>query len=413
MSLVLSPAEKRAYQANIWKFYVHTFLLNLQLWYPIWIIYLQEERGLSLGQVTVMEVPFLLSIVVLQIPAAAVADRWGRRTSLALGALLYAAGVTLFGLADTYQLLLFSYLIWGIAIALMTGADSAFLYDSLKALGREDEYQRIYGGAWAVLSAASLAGTLIGAPVAAATSLPFPIVLSGGIAALGCLAALTFTEPRPSHDEARLPYGEVMRESVRLALHQPTVRYAILFFGVLTIGGIAPVFFFQPFLTRHDIDLSQVGFWQTPTRVVGVLGALVAYRVVSGLGEKGTFLLLPLTMVGSYALLAGWDSIYAQVAFPVMNLAAVMSKPVITDYLNRRVPTSQRATVISLTNLAYCLILIPLAPIVGLIADKLSLAAAFWTGAVITLAGMVILPLWWRAMAKEELPAQETVPAAG
>jgi hypothetical protein len=49
---------------------------------------------------------------------------------------------------------------------------------------------------------------------------------------------------------------------------------------------------------------------------------------------------------------------------------------------------------------------------VGLIADKLSLAAAFWTGAVITLAGMVILPLWWRAMAKEELPAQEAVPAA-
>jgi MFS family permease len=117
-------------------------------------------------------------------------------------------------------------------------------------------------------------------------------------------------------------------------------------------------------------------------------------------------------MVGSYALLAGWDSIYAQVAFPVMNLAAVMARPVVTDYLNRRVPTSQRATVISLTNLTYCLMLIPLAPIVGLIADKLSLAAAFWTGAGITLAGMVILPLWWRAMAREELPAEEPVPAA-
>ena len=205
MNPALSPADARAYQANIWKFYLDTFLLNLQLWWPIWIIYLQEERGFSLGQVTLLEVPFYLSIVVLQIPAAAIADRWGRRTSLALGALLWAAGVTLFGLADTYQLLLFSYLVWGIAIALMTGADSAFLYDSLKALGREDEYQRIYGRAWAVLSAASLAGTLIGAPVAAATSLPFPIVLSGAIAALAVLATLTFTEPRPSHDEARLP----------------------------------------------------------------------------------------------------------------------------------------------------------------------------------------------------------------
>ena len=412
MSASLSLAEKRAYEANIWKFYVQTFLLNFQLWYPIWIIYLQEERGLTLGQVTLVEVPHLLAVVVLQIPAAAIADRWGRRTSLALGALLSAAGVTLFGLADTYLLILFSYLVWGAAFALMSGADSAFLYDSLKALGREDDYQRIYGGAWAVLSAASLAGTLIGAPVAAATSLPFPIVLSGGIAALGVLAALTFTEPRRFSDEPQLPYREVMKESVRLALHQPTVRYAILFFGVLTIGGIAPIFFFQPFLVRHGIELSQVGFWQTPTRVMGVVGALVAYRVVSHMGERRTFILLPLAMVGSYALLAGWDSVYAQVTFPVMNLAAVMARPVVTDYLNRRVPTGQRATVLSLTNLTYCLILIPLAPIVGLIADKLSLAAAFWTGAVITLAGMVILPLWWRAMAKEELPAQEAVPAA-
>ena len=143
MSAALSPAETRAYQANIWKFYIQTFLLNFQLWYPIWIIYLQEERGLTLGQVTLVEVPHLLTVVVLQIPAAAIADRWGRRTTLALGALLSAMGVTLFGLADTYLLILFSYLVWGAAFALMSGSDSAFLYDSLKALGREDDYQRI------------------------------------------------------------------------------------------------------------------------------------------------------------------------------------------------------------------------------------------------------------------------------
>ena len=120
MSAALSPAEIRAYKANIWKFYVQTFLLNFQLWYPIWIIYLQEERGLTLGQVTLVEVPHLLTVVVLQIPAAAIADRWGRRTTLALGALLSAVGVTLFGLADTYQLILFSYLVWGAAFALMS-----------------------------------------------------------------------------------------------------------------------------------------------------------------------------------------------------------------------------------------------------------------------------------------------------
>jgi uncharacterized membrane protein YeaQ/YmgE (transglycosylase-associated protein family) len=143
-----------------------------------------------------------------------------------------------------------------------------------------------------------------------------------------------------------------MRGSIRLALHQPTVRYAILFFGMLTIGGIAPVFFFQPFLTRLDIDLGQVGFWQTPTRVMGVVGALVAYRVVSRLGERGTFFILPLAMVGSYALLAAWDSVYAQVTFPVMNLALWPTGRYGLSQPPRA--TNRRATIISLTNLTYC-----------------------------------------------------------
>ena len=70
------------YQANIWKFYLYQFLLNFQLWWPIWVIYLTEERGLSLGQVTLIDVPFWGSIIALQIPAAAIADRWGRRPTL-------------------------------------------------------------------------------------------------------------------------------------------------------------------------------------------------------------------------------------------------------------------------------------------------------------------------------------------
>jgi len=405
----LSPRQRRAYEANVWKFYIYAFLLNLQLWWPIWIIYLQDERALSLGQITLLDVPFWLSIIILQVPAAAVADRWGRKPALMLGALLNAAAVTVFGLADTYALLLLSYLTWGVAIALITGPDSAFVYDSLKALGQAHQYQKLYGGAWAVISAAVLAGTLAGAPLAAATSLPFPIVLSGGIAFLSVLAAATFTEPAPEVTASRgLSYARLMRESLQLVARQANVRYAILFFGIIVaIGTIAPIFFFQPFLMRHGISLGQVGFWQTPARITGILGALITYQVVATLGKRATFYLMPTILLASYALLAAWDSVYAQVSFPVMTLVAVMARPAITDYLNQRVSTSHRATVISLTNLTYSLLLIPTAPVLGAIADQ-SLAAAFWAGVAILGAGAIaILPLWTRAMASERLVVEE------
>lgn len=398
------------YQANIWKFYLFQFLLNFQLWWPIWVIYLTEERGLSLGQVTLIDVPFWGSIIALQIPAAAIADRWGRRPTLLAGALFFSIAVTVFGLATSFELILVSYLIWGVGFALLGGTESAFLYDTLKALGREDEYPRVYGRAWGLVFAAAMAGTLLGAPVAKATDLSFPIVVSGGIAFLAVLAAASFTEPRLEGGRRHhLSYGQIIGESVEILRRRPAVRYSVLFYGLITIGSIGPIFFFQPFLRQHDIGLGEVGLWQTPTRIAGIIGAVAAYRIIAVLGERRTFFLMPAVIFASYALLAVWDSVYAQVAFPVMSLVVALSQPTVTDYLNRRVPTDQRATVVSLTNLARSAVLVPSAPLLGQLADRASLKASYWTGgALVAALSLPLLALWspllLRAGETEEVP---------
>jgi predicted MFS family arabinose efflux permease len=384
------------YQANIWKFYLFQFLLNFQLWWPIWVIYLTEERGLSLGQVTLIDVPFWGSIIALQIPAAAIADRWGRRPTLLAGALFFSIAVTVFGLATSFELILVSYLIWGVGFALLGGTESAFLYDTLKALGREDEYPRVYGRAWGLVFAAAMAGTLLGAPVAKATDLSFPIVVSGGIAFLAVLAAASFTEPTVEGGRRRhLSYGQIIGESVEILRRRPAVRYSVLFYGLITIGSIGPIFFFQPFLREHGIGLGEVGLWQTPTRIAGIIGAVAAYRIIAALGEKRTFYLMPAVIIASYAMLALWDSVYAQIAFPVMSLVVALSQPTVTDYLNRRVPTDQRATVVSLTNLARSAVLMPSAPLLGQLADRASLRASYWAGgALIAALALPLLALW-------------------
>ncbi|HET9476217.1 MAG TPA: MFS transporter [Dehalococcoidia bacterium] len=402
-------------QANIWKYYLFHFFLNFQLWWPIWIIYLTEERGLTLGQVTLIDVPFWLSIIVLQIPAAAIADRWGRKPTLLASATAFAAAVTFFGLATNFWLILGSYLVWGVAFALLSGTESAFIYDSLKAMGRESEYARIYGRGWAVATVGGLTGTLLGAPIADATSLPFPIVLSGGLAFFAAVAAFTFREPLIRDRETPHPsYAGIIGQSLGIVKRQPAVRYALMYFGLITMGSIGTVFFFQPFLVEHDVDLGQVGIWQTPMRVAGVIGALAAHRLISGLGERRTFYGMAVLLVASYALLASWDSVYAQVAFPVMNAMVVLSQPTVTNYLNHRVPSEQRATVISLTNLMRSAILIPSAPLLGALAESSLLTAFMVGGGIIAVLGVPLLVLWTRHLDQEEAGepvAAEPVPA--
>lgn len=402
-------------EGNIRKYYLFHLFLNLQLWWPIWIIYLTEMRGLTLAQVTLIDIPFWLCIIFLQVPGAALADRFGRKPVLIASAIFFSVAIIFFGLAASFWLLLASYLIWGVGFSMLFGVESAFLYDTLKALGREEEYPRIYGRGWAIAMAAQVGGTLLGAPLAAATDLQVPIILSGLISAMAAVVALWFVEPmvKQSH---HLTYGEIIGDSARIVRHQPDVRYALMFFGLVTIGSVAVVFFFQPFLVDHDVGVGSVGIWQTPMRIAGIVAALVAHRLMSGLGERRTFYLMPALVVVGYLMLATWDSVYAQIAFPIINFGVILSQPTVTDYLNRRVPTEQRATTVSLSNLVRSAVLVPIAPLLGLLADQVSPEAAYWTGGILVAALAVpLFALWWPTLgrAPEREPVADGASAGG
>jgi len=121
---------------------------------------------------------------------------------------------------------------------------------------------------------------------------------------------------------------------------------------------------------------------------------------------------MPVVLISSYLLLALWGSLYAQVAFLSLYFVMVMSQPVITDYVNRRVPSEQRATVVSLTNLVRALVLIPSAPLMGLLADNVSSTAPFWAGAVLVAALSLPLLLLWGPLMRRGARAEPALAEA-
>src|SRR5262245_46514321 len=138
----LNAAAERAYRANIPRFYLYRLADGFQLWVPIWVVYLQQQRGLSLAQVTLLDGPFWVAMVLAEVPTGAIADHWGRKQSLLLGALSYTVAIFIFGISTTFWLLLGSYLVWAVAMTLQSGADTAFLYDTLAELGRDREFRK-------------------------------------------------------------------------------------------------------------------------------------------------------------------------------------------------------------------------------------------------------------------------------
>lgn len=397
MDLLGSIRNEMAFESNVRKSYLYRFLMELQLWLPIWVVYLHQHRGFSLTQINLLDTPFFLLIILAEVPTGAVADRFGRRVSLMLGSGFFAVAIFVFGIADNYAVILVSYTAWGLALTFQSGADTALLYDSLKEIGREADFQRTTSRLWALRSVAALVGILIGAPIAEATSYTFAISASAIIALCALPVAYSMHEPRHGTEADTEPYFATLRIGLREAWQAPQLRYIMIFSGVMSMGAFAPMVFEQPFLTEQGVGIGNLGLWQAPVRATGIFAALAAGWVLSRFGERGSFLAMPLVLGLSCAALAGIDHSWIFVAFLGMGAVAGFQNPVLANYINARIPSERRATMLSVQSVAASIAL-SCQPVGGFLADRWGLQAVFLMYSLLTLiVGLGVLFLWDRA----------------
>jgi MFS family permease len=167
---------------------------------------------------------------------------------------------------------------------------------------------------------------------------------------------------------------------------------------VLFAATFTPLVFLQPYLHAHGVGTENLGFWQAPVRAVGIVSALGAYRFVSRLGQRGAFFALPVMLVIANLALAGIDSVWVYAAFLPMGMVAGMQNPVVASYVNRRIASERRATVLSVQSVVGSMLLAISQPLGGVVADQFGLRAVFLTfGTLTTVLGTAIFLLWLRA----------------
>lgn len=406
MSSTPAP-QSRSPHGNIATFYVYNFLAGFQLWVPIWVVYLTEYRGLSLTQVTLMESAFTLVIVASEMPTGAFADRWGRKLSLQLSALLLTVAIFLFGIAASFPVLFVSYIAWALSASFRSGADQALLYDTLLALGRNGEYQTLLGRLRSTNMAAHLLATILGAPLAAATDLALPIVASSVFGFLALLTSFRFVEPAPAQQRHRQAYAALLLHGARDVLGRPSLLWLALHTIVLAAALYPVNIFVQPFLAHHHIPVSAFVFFLLPRQLLGLLMPLYAAWATARLGYVGV---LAGTFVGSTAacaLLTGLDTVWAYPAFLLTAAATGLAEPVHSDYMNQRLPSERRATALSFERMLRSLLSAATLPLGGRLADQWGMPATFGAAAAFSaLLGGTSLFLWYRAHLREKAIAQ-------
>ena len=337
------------------KLYVIGFLKGLYFHLPIFTIFL-VGHGVNLEAIVFAASFYSLLQFLMEVPTGLIADRFGQRVSMIIGYLLEALGLVVVILSPTAIGLALCYAIGGIAAAFLSGSEEAFFFESAKNQGASfgPAYGRFISHQTIGMVVSGAVGGLIFSQIGSGSSV---LLLSLSVTSMAvCALLVTSMTNRRSHSgpatEVARSSGSgmltILKTSFRL-IRQEQLLSTMAFVMMLIIGGEWFLYNIYPVLFA---EAGVAPVWFGLSLSIGLSLNAVVTRHVHHL-EK--WFSLEEVIVGFNLLLALPYVVLMMNPSPTYDVIAVIAllalcdgnRPMISDYLNERIPASERVTILS------------------------------------------------------------------
>ncbi len=376
---------------NINGYYAFHLFNNMAFWLPIYALFFLA-RKLDFSTILFLYAVDTIFQTILEIPSGVIADRIGRRPVLMLGALAQAAGFLMIAFGGGIPVYVVGMALHGTALAFVSGADCAFIYDTLAAAGREDEFKQIEGRAYMYNLFGWGAAGLLGGFVAE-KNMAAPFILSAITSFMAFFIIATCIEP--PRRTIRTSMRQLTSEALVILCRNPRVRAIIIFssilFGLLLVGHK----FSQPYMQMAGIDLKLFGVIYFVWLMVAAVSSNYSDRLEKRLGRMVYFFMLPV-LAGLPFLYWGWrQSLFGAAVALTHQFVWGSLRPQMMGLINVEVAASVRATVLSMAGLGSSLVYILAASLLGGVADHqgLPVAMLYLGGALIAAGVVAAIPL--------------------
>ena len=327
-------------------------------WIAVFFLYM--SRSLPLEQVIELSAVYYLSVFLLEVPSGYFSDRIGRRLTLLIAAAALMGSYSCFIVGAGFWWFAAGQFLLATGMAMQSGTDTAFHYDSLKALGRESEYAEREARAeqWglAMLALATFSGGLLGL-----IDLRLAYVFSLLSASVMALLVWRFAEPVHADETTALPQSFVSVVLGCLArLRDPVLGWVFLVVVVLYAMAHIVYEFYQPYITLLELPLLQAsahaplisGVVISISMFGGAIGARASISWQSRLGLVGVLALAMFIQLGIVAAMAIALSPALLVLVCVRNFPMALVHAPVRAAIAPRISRRQRATYLSLQGLA-------------------------------------------------------------
>lgn len=340
---------------------------------PIVVLFYQEN-GLTMSQIFILKSIYSIAMVATELPSGYMADVWGCRKTLLLGAILGTLGIVVYSLSAGFVMFAFAEITLGIGFSFVSGADSALLYDSLKAENREDEYIKYEGR---ITSAGNFAEALAGVAggLLATISLRTPYYFQIFVAASAIPAAFFLKEPQHVLDKVRLKMKEIL-SVVKLTYMQKEMRSAIMVSSFTGAATLTYAWFVQPYFQKAGVPVSVFGILWTLLNLSAGIFSMFSYRIERLLGKRNSILFIVILLSLGFILTSMEISLLGIGILFGFYMVRGIATPVLKDYINQYTDSKVRATILSVRNFEIRIIFAAIGPLLGYLTDRFSLNTA-------------------------------------
>lgn len=264
------PDDKTFYKRNIFIFNIIEFFSSVYFLIPIWVAF--ELRFITFSQIALLEIIIFASQIILELPTGAFADLVGKKPTIFLGMLINGASYIAFGLSNSFEGLLFSAILTGVGSSLTSGAKEAMLFDTLKQVGKEDDFDKVSSKLSMIFQIGMSAATLIGGFMSLIYFRLPPIATGIGMM-FGAIFVLYLFEPKI--DSEKFTLKNYIRQTKLGFMELFKTKYSTLisiFYGL--VGGVT--FSIQIVFTK--LIMTELLFSDTQNGIV-----FSAIRIFNGL----------------------------------------------------------------------------------------------------------------------------------
>ncbi len=394
-NLVLTSLNK-----NITRLY----FIKISKWFnmvmPIVVLFYQSNN-MGMHEIFVLKAIYSVAIVFMEIPSGWMADVWGRKKTLVLGSILGSAGIFIYMLSYGFWAFALAEIILGIGHSFVSGADSAMLFDILKAEKKSDTYVKQEGR---ITSAGNFAEAIAGIAggFLATITLRTPFYFQFAVASMAIPAALTLVEPQiQSTGKVHSTIKQLVRNIHTSLITNQNLRISILLSAITGAATLTFAWLVQPFFKAIGLPVGWFGiFWTALNLTVGV-SSVFAYRVENLLGKKKTVLFIILLLSVGYFLSGLTITLWGMAFLFVFYLIRGIATPILKNYINQYTESEVRATMLSVRNFVIRMSFAGIGPLLGWMTDHISLKSAFLMAGGIYLVAALIVVIPWLKTGKD------------